>query len=212
MTRPLPTLQYELPLWQQSFLAVAGIDEAGRGCWAGPVTAGAVILPADPGILERLSGVRDSKLMTPAERDAVFSLIPGEARAWAVGEADSAEIDRLGILNATRLAMKRAIAALPLRPDHLLIDYVRLHDVTIPQIGIAHGDMVSLSIAAASVMAKVTRDREMEALAEQYPEYGFEKHKGYGTKQHQEALARFGPCPIHRMTFKPLSSEELKLF
>ena len=212
MTRPLPTLQYELPLWQQGFLAVAGIDEAGRGCWAGPVTAGAVILPADPGILERLSGVRDSKLMTPAERDAVFSLIPGEARAWAGGEADSAEIDRLGILNATRLAMKRAIAALPLRPDYLLIDYVRLHDVTIPQIGIAHGDMVSLSIAAASVMAKVTRDREMEALAEQYPEYGFEKHKGYGTKQHQEALARFGPCPIHRMTFKPLSSEELKLF
>ena len=212
MTRPLPTLQYELPLWQQGFLAVAGIDEAGRGCWAGPVTAGAVILPADPGILERLSGVRDSKLMTPAERDAVFSLIPGEARAWAVGEADSAEIDRLGILNATRLAMKRAIAALPLRPDHLLIDYVRLHDVTIPQIGIAHGDMVSLSIAAASVMAKVTRDREMEVLAEQYPEYGFEKHKGYGTKQHQEALARFGSCPIHRMTFKPLSSEELKLF
>ena len=212
MTRPLPTLQYELPLWQQGFLAVAGIDEAGRGCWAGPVTAGAVILPADPGILERLSGVRDSKLMTPAEWDAVFSLIPGEARAWAVGEADSAEIDRLGILNATRLAMKRAIAALPLRPDHLLIDYVRLHDVTIPQIGIAHGDMVSLSIAAASVMAKVTRDREMEALAEQYPEYGFEKHKGYGTKQHQEALARFGPCPIHRMTFKPLSSDELKLF
>ena len=212
MTRPLPTLQYELPLWQQGFLAIAGIDEAGRGCWAGPVTAGAVILPADPGILERLSGVRDSKLMTPAERDAVFSLIPGEARAWAVGEADSAEIDRLGILNATRLAMKRAIAALSLRPDHLLIDYVRLHDITIPQIGIAHGDMVSLSIAAASVMAKVTRDREMEVLAEQYPEYGFEKHKGYGTKQHQEALARFGPCPIHRMTFKPLSSEELKLF
>ena len=212
MTRPLPTLQYELPLWQQGFLAVAGIDEAGRGCWAGPVTAGAVILPADPGILERLSGVRDSKLMTPAERDAVYSLIPGEARAWAVGEADSAEIDRLGILNATRLAMKRAIAALSLRPDHLLIDYVRLHDVTIPQIGIAHGDMVSLSIAAASVMAKVTRDREMEVLAERYPEYGFEKHKGYGTKQHQEALARFGPCPIHRMTFKPLSSEELKLF
>ena len=212
MTRPLPTLQYELPLWQQGFLAVAGIDEAGRGCWAGPVTAGAVILPADPGILERLSGVRDSKLMTPAERDAVFSLIPGEARAWAVGEADSAEIDRLGILNATRLAMKRAIAALPLRPDHLLIDYVRLHDVTIPQIGIAHGDMVSLSIAAASVMAKVIRDREMEVLAEQYPEYGFEKHKGYGTKQHQEALARFGPCPIHRMTFKPLSSDELRLF
>ena len=210
--KQLPTLQYELSLWSSGFSAVAGIDEAGRGCWAGPVTAGAVILPADPGILERLSGVRDSKLMTPAERDAMFDLIPEVARAWATGEADNAEIDRLGILNATRLAMKRALAALAIRPDHLLIDYVRLHDVTIPQIGIAHGDMISLSIAAASIMAKVTRDRRMEILAEQYPQYGFGKHKGYGTKQHQDALARFGPCPIHRMSFKPLASGELKLF
>ena len=212
MKKPLPTLQYELPLWEKGFLAVAGIDEAGRGCWAGPVTAGAVILPADPGILETLSGVRDSKLMTPAERDAMFSVISVAAVSWATGEADNAEIDRLGILNATRLAMKRALSALAVRPDHLLIDYVRLHDVTIPQIGIAHGDMVSLSIAAASVMAKVTRDREMEVLAEKYPAYGFEKHKGYGTKQHQDALARFGPAPIHRMSFKPIASEELKLF
>lgn len=207
-----PTLRYELSLWESGYTAVAGIDEAGRGCWAGPVTAGAVILPADPGILERLSGVRDSKLMTPAERDAMFDLIPEAARALATGEADNDEIDRLGILNATRLAMKRAIAGLAVRPDHLLIDYVRIHEVTIPQIGIAHGDMVSLSIAAASVMAKVTRDRKMEILAEQYPQYGFEKHKGYGTKQHQEALARFGPSPLHRMSFKPLASDELKLF
>ena len=212
MPKSPPTLHYELPLWSAGFLAVAGIDEAGRGCWAGPVTAGAVILPPDPAILETLSGVRDSKLMTPAERDAMADLIPTAARAWAVGEADNAEIDRLGILNATRLAMKRAIDALPLRPDHLLIDYVRLHDVTIPQIGIAHGDRISLSIAAASVIAKVTRDREMESLAEQYPAYGFEKHKGYGTKQHQEALARFGPTPLHRLSFKPLASEEPTLF
>ena len=210
--KQLPTLQYESSLWSSGFLAVAGIDEAGRGCWAGPVTAGAVILPADPAVLERLSGVRDSKLMTPAERDAMFDLIPQAARAWGTGEADNAEIDCLGILNATRLAMKRAIAALAVRPDHLLIDYVRIHDVTIPQIGIPHGDMVSLSIAAASVMAKVTRDRKMESLAEQYPQYGFEKHKGYGTKQHQEALARFGPSPLHRMSFKPLNSEEPRLF
>ena len=210
--KQLPTLQYELSLWQSGFLAVAGIDEAGRGCWAGPVTAGAVILPVDPAILDRLSGVRDSKLMSPAERDAMFDLIPEEVRAWATGEADNEEIDRLGILNATRLAMKRAIDALAVRPDHLLIDYVRIHDVTIPQIGIPHGDMVSLSIAAASVMAKVTRDREMEAIAEQYPQYGFEKHKGYGTKQHQEALARFGPSPLHRMSFKPIASEEPRLF
>ena len=199
--KQLPTLQYELSLWSSGFLAVAGIDEAGRGCWAGPVTAGAVILPADPGILERLSGVRDSKLMTPAERDAMFDLIPEICRAWATGEADNAEIDRLGILNATRLAMKRAIAALPVSPDHLLIDYVRIHDVTIPQIGIAHGDMVSLSIAAASVMAKVTRDRKMETLAEQYPQYGFEKHKGYPTALHYEMIKLYGISPVHRVSF-----------
>ncbi len=104
-----PSLQYELPLWASGSLLIAGIDEAGRGCWAGPVTAGAVILPADPGIAEKLQGVRDSKLMTPAERDAMFDVIPLHAAAWAVGEADNTEIDRLGILNATKLAMKRAI-------------------------------------------------------------------------------------------------------
>lgn len=208
----LPSLEYEQPLWDLGFVRIAGIDEAGRGCWAGPVTAGAVILPADPKITESLEGVRDSKLMTPAERESMFGVIPKVAAAWAVGEADSTEIDRLGILNATKLAMKRAIAGLKVQPDHLLIDYVRLHDVTVPQKGIKHGDMLSLSIACASVMAKVTRDRWMSTEAEElYPGYGFAAHKGYGTKQHQEALERLGPCPIHRMSFKPLS-EELTLF
>ena len=211
-TKPTPTLEFEEALWKQGFLKAAGIDEAGRGAWAGPVSAGAVILPADPTVLERLNGVRDSKLMTPEEREQMFDVIISNAAAWAVGEASNEEIDRLGILNATKTAMKRAVNGLGMVPDHLLIDYVRLHDVSIPQIGIAHGDMVSLSIAAASVMAKVTRDREMEVLAEKYPAYGFEKHKGYGTKQHQDALARFGPAPIHRMSFKPIASEELKLF
>ena len=208
----LPSLEYEQPLWDLGFVRIAGIDEAGRGCWAGPVTAGAVILPADPKVTESLKGVRDSKLMTPAERESMFGVIPKVAVTWAVGEADSAEIDRLGILNATKLAMKRAIAGLKVQPDHLLIDYVRLHDVTVPQKGIKHGDMLSLSIACASVMAKVTRDRWMSTEAEElYPGYGFAAHKGYGTKQHQEALERLGPCQIHRMSFKPLS-EELTLF
>ena len=130
-----PTLDYERSLWEQGFVCVAGIDEAGRGCWAGPVTAGAVILPADPAVIDRLSGVRDSKLMTPAEREAMFDVIPEVAAAWAVAEADNTEIDRLGILSATKLAMKRAIEGLSLQPDHLLIDYVRLHDVTTPQLG-----------------------------------------------------------------------------
>ena len=211
-SRPSPTLAFETALWDEGFLAVAGIDEAGRGAWAGPVAAGAVILPVDVGILEQLQGVRDSKLMTPAERDAMFDVIKAAAKAWAVGEADAEEIDRIGILNATKNAMKRAIDELEVRPDHLLIDYVRLHDVTIPQKGIKHGDMLSLSIACASVLAKVSRDRYMSSTAaELYPQYHFEAHKGYGTKLHQEALAQFGPCPIHRRSFRPLA-DELTLF
>ena len=207
-----PTLEFETTLWNQGYLIVAGIDEAGRGAWAGPVSAGAVVLPADPDILERLDGVRDSKLMTPAERDAMFDIVKTEAKAWAVGEADAAEIDRIGILNATKAAMKRAVEGLGIQPDHLLIDYVRLHDVTTPQTGIKHGDMLSLSIACASVLAKVTRDRYMRiTAAELYPQYQFDRHKGYGTKSHQEALAMYGPCPIHRRSFKPLSSD-LTLF
>ncbi|MBQ4511577.1 MAG: ribonuclease HII [Anaerolineaceae bacterium] len=210
--KPSPTLDYESALWHQGFLLIAGIDEAGRGSWAGPVTAGAVILPADPDILNRLEGVRDSKLMTPVEREAMFDVVKAEAQTWAVGEADAEEIDRIGILNATKNAMKRAIEALKPQPVHLLIDYVRLHDVTIPQTGIKHGDMLSLSIACASVLAKVTRDRFMRiTAAELYPQYRFDLHKGYGTKLHQEMLAQYGPCPIHRRSFRPLA-DKLTLF
>jgi len=207
-----PTLEYEQPLWNQGLFSVAGIDEAGRGAWAGPVTAGAVILPSDPSILETLAGVRDSKLMTAAEREVMFDVIKSSAAAWAVGEADAEEIDRIGILNATKNAMKRAVGGLGVQPDYLLIDYVRLHDVTIPQTGIKHGDMVSLSIACASVLAKVTRDRFMRTTAaELYPQYHFEQHKGYGTKLHQEALAQYGASPIHRHSFRPLATD-LRLF
>ena len=205
-------MEFEQGLWAQGCLSVAGIDEAGRGAWAGPVSAGAVILLADPDILTRLEGVRDSKLMTPAERETMFDVITANAAAWAVGKAEAEEIDRIGILNATKNAMKRAVAALGVQPDHLLIDYVRLHDVTIPQTGIKHGDMLSLSIACASVLAKVTRDRYMRGeAAALYPQYGFDQHKGYGTKLHQQALAEFGPCPIHRRSFRPLA-DELTLF
>ncbi len=204
-----PTLEFEEALWKQGFFHIAGIDEAGRGCWAGPVTAGAVILPADAEMLSVLKGARDSKMMTPAERERMYSVITEHALTWAVGEADNEEIDRVGILNATKNAMKRAIAALDPEPVHLLIDYVRLHDVTIPQTGIKHGDAVSLSIACASILAKVTRDRWMtETAARLYPEYGFDRHKGYGTKQHQAALAEYGPCPLHRLSFKPLRSDD----
>lgn len=207
-----PTLEYEEALWKQGFFLVAGIDEAGRGCWAGPVTAGALILPADAAMLTVLKGARDSKMMTPDERERMFAVITGHALTWAVGEADNTEIDRVGILNATKNAMKRAIAALNPQPVRLLIDYVRLHDVTIPQTGIKHGDAVSLSIACASILAKVTRDRLMcETAARLYPQYGFERHKGYGTKLHREALEQYGPCPLHRLSFKPLA-DDLRLF
>jgi ribonuclease HII len=169
-----------------------------------------VILPADVEMLSVLKGARDSKMMTPAERERMYSVITEHALTWAVGEADNEEIDRVGILNATKNAMKRAIAALDPEPVHLLIDYVRLHDVTIPQTGIKHGDAVSLSIACASILAKVTRDRWMtETAARLYPEYGFDRHKGYGTKQHQAALAEYGPCPLHRLSFKPLRSDDM---
>lgn len=205
-----PTLEFEEALWKQGFFHIAGIDEAGRGCWAGPVTAGAVILPADAEMLSVLKGARDSKMMTPAERERMYSVITEHAVTWAVGEADNNEIDCFGILNATKNAMKRAVAALDPEPVHLLIDYVRLHDVTIPQTGIKHGDAVSLSIACASILAKVTRDRWMtETAARLYPEYGFDRHKGYGTKQHQAALAEYGPCPLHRLSFKPLRSDDM---
>lgn len=208
MTKSDPTLEFEEALWQQGFFCVCGIDEAGRGAWAGPVTAGAVVLPSDPTVIERLSGVRDSKLMKPSERESLFEHIRETAETSFVGEASHEEIDRIGILNATKLAMCRAIEGLSITPQHLLIDYVVLNGTKIPQKSIKHGDMLSLSIACASILAKVTRDRWMsETAATLYPQYGFEHHKGYGTALHQEKLAEFGPCPIHRMSFRPLNPE-----
>ncbi len=203
-----PTLTYEEALWEQGSFYVAGIDEAGRGAWAGPVMAGAVILPVDPELPEMLKGARDSKMMTPAQRESMYDVIAQTAQTWAVGSATHEEIDRIGILNATRLAMRRAVEGLTLTPEHLLIDYVYLFGVNIPQTNLKHGDMLSLSIACASIMAKVTRDRWMTENADPaYPEYGFARHKGYGTAQHTQALETYGPCPIHRMTFHPISKE-----
>ena len=203
-----PTLTYEEALWEQGSFYVAGIDEAGRGAWAGPVMAGAVILPVDPELPEMLKGARDSKMMTPAQRESVYDVIAQTAQTWAVGSATHEEIDRIGILNATRLAMCRAVEGLTHTPEHLLIDYVYLFGINIPQTNLKHGDMLSLSIACASIMAKVMRDRWMTENADTaYPEYGFAKHKGYGTAQHSQALEDYGPCPIHRMTFHPISKE-----
>jgi ribonuclease HII len=199
-----PDLSFEIPLWESGVVLVAGLDEAGRGPWAGPVTAGTVILPYSPDISIRLSGVRDSKQMSAGQRAFWARRIKQEAAAWAVGEASHIEIDELGILPATRLAMQRALLKLNLSPAHLLLDAMLLPEENIPQTKLIKGDARSLSIAAASVLAKTARDQHMLGMDEQYPGYGFARHKGYGTRFHQEALRRLGPCPIHRQSFAPI--------
>ena len=200
-----PDLSLETPLWQAGLLALAGLDEAGRGAWAGPVAAAAVVLPpSGDTLLELLPGVRDSKLMTARQRGLWAGKIHAAAVAWAVGWAACEEIDSLGILPATRLAMQRAVAQLGLPPEHLLIDAVRLPALPLPQTALVRGDQRSLSIAAASVLAKTARDAWMTDLDEQYPGYGFAAHKGYGTARHRRALDKLGPCPQHRLSFAPL--------
>ncbi len=199
-----PGLQFEAELWRLGVLRVAGLDEAGRGAWAGPVSAGAVILPADERVLARLEGVRDSKQMTPKARAEWARMIPEVALAWGVGLASQQEIDSLGIVPATRLAMLRALEACAARPQHLLIDALRLPGLDTPQTALIKGDARCMSIAAASVLAKTARDGLMVELDGEYPGYGFARHKGYGTSQHQEALRQLGACVLHRQSFAPL--------
>jgi ribonuclease HII len=191
-------------LWESGCLFVAGIDEAGRGALAGPVAAGAVVLPVSPDICELLSGVRDSKQMTPRQRQRWAETICEQAVCWAVGTASQDEIDRIGIVPATRLAANRALEALTIVPGHLLLDYLRLPEVDLPQTALVKGDRRSLSIAAASVLAKTTRDALLEQMDSEYPDYGFASNKGYGTAAHRAALQRLGPSPVHRRTFQPV--------
>lgn len=210
--RQLPTLAEELALWQAGYRCVAGLDEAGRGAWAGPVVAAAVILPADPAVASRLAGVADSKQLAAGQRERLYAVIVQEAVAWAVGAAPAAQIDAQGIAAATRSAMQTAIAGLSPVPDFLLIDYVRLAGLATPQRSLPKGDSKVLSIAAASIVAKVTRDRLMVELGASYGLYGFPAHKGYGTTRHQQALRQLGPCPEHRMSFQPVAGSQLALF
>jgi ribonuclease HII len=200
----IPDLSYEFSLWQSGVARVAGLDEAGRGAWAGPVAAAAVILSPASDLVTRLDGVRDSKQMTPAQRARAAEVIRAVALAWGVGFASAQEIDALGILPATRLAMQRALAQLDLAPDHLLLDAVRLPGVALPQTALIKGDCRVLSIAAASVLAKTERDRWMVKLEVEFPGYSFARHKGYGTAVHRQALESLGPCAEHRASFKPV--------
>jgi ribonuclease HII len=197
-----PGLHLEQALWQNGIQIVGGIDEAGRGAWAGPVAAAAVVLPADPELALTLKGVRDSKQMTPRQRGLWAETIQTAALAWCVGMASAAEIDEFGILPATRLAMTRAIDGLSLRPQHHLFDFIHWKDCPYPGEKLVKGENQSLSIAAASVLAKTARDALMRELDTTYPAYGFARHKGYGTEVHRDAIAAQGICDIHRKTFK----------
>lgn len=199
-----PGITFEQGLWSGGITFVAGVDEAGRGAWAGPVAAGAVILPRLPDLTERLCGVRDSKQMTARQRARWAEIIRSLACSWGVGFSTAEEIDAQGILPATRLAMQRALNQLAPGPQYLLVDAVRLPQVELPQQALIKGDARVLSIAAASVLAKTARDELMIALEDSYPGYSLARHKGYGTAAHRAALQLLGPCAIHRRSFAPI--------
>ena len=183
--------------FENGYKLICGVDEAGRGPLAGPVCAAAVILPPH---LE-IPGLNDSKKLTEKKRKELFPIIKESAIAYGIAFASHKEIDEINILQATYLAMERAISMLSVKPDLALVDGNRSKDFGVPVKTVIHGDSLSASIAAASVLAKVTRDLYMEEMAAKYPEYGFEVHKAYGTKAHYEALTQHGACPIHRMSF-----------
>src|SRR2546426_11891183 len=189
--------RHEGQAWRAGHARVAGVDEAGRGPLAGPVVAAAVVVTPE----HRIRGVRDSKLLPPERRDELFVVIHERALAVGVSIVDHATIDRVNILQATRLAMLDALARLPVPPDFVITDFVALPNVPCPQKNLVDGDARCASVAAASIVAKVTRDRIMIELDKQFPEYGFARHKGYATPDHLAALDRYGPCPIHRRSF-----------
>jgi ribonuclease HII len=201
------TLEFETAVQKQTgFVYIAGLDEAGRGAVAGPIVAAAVILPlGNPARLAHLSAVHDSKQLTSRQRDRLYDLILEHALAYGIGRVSAGEIDRIGILPANIQAMQQAVAQLKQPAEYLLLDgRMRLKNIPLPQQSIIRGDQKSLSIAAASILAKVSRDREMIAFDKEYPIYGFSRHKGYCTRDHEAALALHGPCPIHRQTFAPI--------
>ena len=189
--------QIENDCYAGGFDLICGVDEAGRGPLAGPVCAAAVILPR--GLV--IPGLNDSKKLTDKRRRELFDIIVAEAEAYGIAFASEQEIDEINILQATFLAMERAVSQLSVKPDLALVDGNRAPKLPLPVKTVVKGDSLSANIAAASILAKVTRDRLLEDLDETYPAYGFAVHKGYGTKRHYEALRENGPCPVHRMTF-----------
>jgi ribonuclease HII len=202
-----PTDEFELEARRCGYRRIAGLDEAGRGPLAGPVVASAVVLPTRC----RLLGCDDSKQLSESERERLYHIIIKRAVGIGIGSATEQEIDRLNILEATRLAMHRAVAGLSPQPDCLLIDAISLRGCAIPMRPIIKGDALCLSVAAASIVAKVTRDRLMAEYHRLYPQYNFLSHKGYSTEEHLQQLATHGPCPIHRRTFEPVAQTVAQL-
>ena len=200
----IPDWSWEERAWAEGWRVVAGVDEAGRGPLAGPVVAAAVILPARLEIV----GVNDSKCLAPEAREVLYALVTGAALAWSFGSASPAEIDEINILRATHLAMARALAGLRLAVCGALVDGLPVKGLPCPHRAIVGGDGRSVSIAAASIIAKVTRDRQMVELDARHPEYGFARHKGYSTPEHLRSLKEHGPCPHHRRSFQPVASAE----
>ena len=215
-TKSENSFEFERTLWQKGVARVAGVDEAGRGPLAGPVVAAAAILPprwAQTGLPAGLAGLNDSKQLTEQQRERFFAFLTvcGEIE-FAIAEADAAVIDEINILQATHRAMNDALAKLNPQPQHALVDGRPVKTMRIAQTALVKGDARSYSIAAASVLAKVTRDRMMLEFDRQFPGYGFAEHKGYGTPQHLAAIARLGPCLIHRKSFAPMKAKESQLF
>ncbi len=202
MTTRRPDWDLEAGLWGRGYSPVAGIDEAGRGALAGPVVAAAVVLP--PGEYP----FRDSKTLSATAREELAELVRRAALAWSAAEASPAEIDALNVLGATRLAARRAVAGLGLEPVALVTDYLHI-GAGVPELAVAKADARSFQVAAASILAKTLRDGRMRMMGRDYPAYGFERHKGYGSRAHLAALARLGPCPEHRMTFAPVAQAGL---
>jgi ribonuclease HII len=207
---------FEQPLWTAGVTRVAGVDEAGRGPLAGPVVAAAAILPPawlQAGLPAALAGLNDSKQLTESQRETFFEFITASGEIeFALAEVSAVVIDEINILQATHRAMNDALGRLKNLPAHALVDGRPVKTLCVPQTAIVKGDARSFSIAAASVLAKVHRDRLMLDFDRQFPGYGFAGHKGYGTAKHLAAIAKLGPCPIHRLTFAPLKQEEPKLF
>jgi ribonuclease HII len=218
VTRTTPSLLYERAFWRDGFCYVAGLDEVGRGALAGPVVAAAVILPrleeteedwTQHTLFQAIARANDSKLLNEKTREALFDPICSIATAFSIGSASVQEIDKLNILQASLLAMHRALEVLPIQPDALLLDALVLHSLHLPQQGLIHGDSLALSIAAASIVAKVTRDRIMRELDAEFPQFGLARNKGYGTRTHLKALYEFGASPIHRQSFAPVRQAQM---